>query len=946
MAVAVMGAVPTYAQVCKETTATSTTGAANLTCDMRYRDSVITCDAPNSGDILGTRPSCPPKPMQMISTPKLSYVADYTPYLYIFPRDPKDPSLPYSGPYATGTPGDASTVFKMFGNSSPNAKRLAGCTAQIHTPSDPTSNEDWAKLVRLQIDNCTNQYILRRSTDVFQGEMPNRLITVDDPTVGAKRVDLQSECQPLKMVKAGDDDYNPTDYLKVAWIKALQDANYRKSTPPQTKCVPCTISNIGPYVSEDYQPPCDHEPHLPCAAPLNQGLTLDNPMPPPDPFPEVTLSSLDALPYEAILDPTHPFSPRWDFLVNDRDYSNPSARWYNARADSHFAALAAIYLMLQDYMSDSTNAVFCAGVKKAKDGSDSKTKADKEVRVDVLSFRQGAFESTLGRRVVFNEVCYNHRAQYTSGQDGYVLPYKSVVPVAFGSFCNTITAVNPYTYPYVYGRDFDCWSDCFGLSGKADGENKKAPCATSYVEKDLKIKRIPGALNAFESKANCGNSMAQACADLRKPFAPLNKLKMRYHNPDDSGDSDHKNMVLKSDMPVITDGALEGTTFGEYFGNHMPYPRLWDTGKSLQKTASNDPQPPTDTTGQYTAIVGVGREAAAQVASDNAPKVDGKSRADIFTDQRCKTMGYGGYIADLASMSVGRAYRRGISSFAGVNVDWPDPMTSWTEMKFYQANTARKNGLSCLARYEKVFKPGSAENMVLMATGAPWDKGYVSKCTRGSGGEMTNCQTMTVKQYRDAGSPTGDATYTYIPDKLSDGVPNSWRGYMSTFDLSTKFPVFGGSVPALVYGLSNAQVGDIITLPFGLEFGFAVPGYDKIGLAKVALVVETNLPSTPSGTCTGGCYVRVLEPDNGKWPDICGTTDTAGEMKSRYYYMPNQLPQDVRDEYARIGQETVNCKETKLSQCEMSDWNNMILYRIRYDQRSGCKDDEKASKCK
>jgi hypothetical protein len=109
------------------------------------------------------------------------------------------------------------------------------------------------------------------------------------------------------------------------------------------------------------------------------------------------------------------------------------------------------------------------------------------------------------------------------------------------------------------------------------------------------------------------------------------------------------------------------------------------------------------------------------------------------------------------------------------------------------------------------------------------------------------------------------------------------------------------------------------------------------------------LPNNTDNKCTedgDSCYIRVLEPDNGKWPDICGTTDTWGEMKSRYYYMPGKLPQEARDEYARIGQSSVNCKETKLSRCEMTDWDGIPLYRIRYDERSGCKDDEKSSKCK
>lgn len=940
-------AAPSHAQVCLESTTQLMGAPANLLCDMKYRDSLITCDSPNPNDVFGTRPACPAKPMPMISTPQLSYISDYTPYLYIFPKDAKDPTLPYAGKFASGTPGDASRTFQLFGNSAPGTKRIAGCTTQIHAPSDPSDNKEWAQLIRLQIDNCTNQYILQRATEIFQGEMPNRLVTIDDPAAGPKRIDLKSECQPLTMRKATDKDYDPTVYLQAAWTKTMQDPGYRKSTPSQTKCVPCTISNLGSFSPENSQPPCDHEPHLPCSGIGSQGLKLDNTKAPPNPFPDVPLSALDALQYEAILDPTHPFSPRWDYVLNDRDYSNPAARWFGM-SGNQFAVAIAAYGLMKTYMSTSDNAVFCAGMKKSK-STDTKKKANDEVRVDVLEFRRNPFEAALGRRVAFNAACYQYKGQFKSGAHGWALPYNGP-PVLFTSFCNSITGWS-WFYPFLYGRDYDCW-DCFGLSGKVDDENQHPPCTTNYVGSDLSIKYIPGAFNGFNSEANCGDSMKKVCADLRKPFAPLNKLKMRYHNPEDKDDPQGKNIVLKGDlidpttMKPFKDGALEGFTFREYFGNHMPYPRLWDTGKSLQKTDSGDPQPPLDTTGQFTAIVGVGREAAAKSASDNAPKVDGKSRADIFTDQRCKTMGYGGYAYDLLASAAGRDYRRGFADFAGLKVDWPDPMTSWTEMKLYQTRTERSVGLSCIARYEKVFKPLSTENMMLMKTGAEWQKGYISKCTRGPGGKVTNCTQMSMKQYDEAGNPKADSTTIYIPDLLLDGIPNQWRGYMGTLDLNSKFPVFGSGTPAIVTGLNNAEVGDIVLLPFGPEFGYAALGGDKVGLAKLAMVVETHLPDDGSTTCVGGCYIRVLEPDNGKWPDICGTTDTWGMQISRYYYMPGQLPQEATDEYAKIGLESANCKETKISRCEMNDWDSMNLYRIRYDNRTGCKDDEKASKCK
>lgn len=257
-------------------------------------------------------------------------------------------------------------------------------------------------------------------------------------------------------------------------------------------------------------------------------------------------------------------------------------------------------------------------------------------------------------------------------------------------FCFQITGFS-FWYPWVYAKDFDCW-ECYGLDGKVDDESQHPPCTHNYVGEDLKMKKLPGGLNGFSREAKCGKKMTAVCADLRKPFTPLNKLKMRYHNPNDKDDTDGKNIVLK-------DGELEGLSFNDYFDNRMPYPRIWDLGQSLQKTPNaGDNQPPLDTTGQFTSIVGVGREAAAESAAGTRKDANGIKITDKYTDQRCKTMGWNGVPnpLNLANLPI---------KFGGLSVYPPDPMTSWTELKLYQARTARNVGLSCIARYEKVFKP-------------------------------------------------------------------------------------------------------------------------------------------------------------------------------------------------------------------------------------------------
>jgi hypothetical protein len=115
----------------------------------------------------------------------------------------------------------------------------------------------------------------------------------------------------------------------------------------------------------------------------------------------------------------------------------------------------------------------------------------------------------------------------------------------------------------------------------------------------------------------------------------------------------------------------------------------------------------------------------------------------------------------------------------------------------------------------------------------------------------------------------------------------------------------------------------------------------------MAFVVETHLGTGPNKTdceTKKNCYIRVLEPDNGKWPDVCGTTDTWGEMKSRYYFKPGHIPTNAAAEFSRIST-TKDCEETKLSHCEMSAWNSLSLYRPRNDVRKGCQHKDKAIDC-
>ncbi len=928
------------AQVCHEPNSPPA-GKANMDCDMSYRSQVVSCDKVNPAsttEIVGTRPSCPPKPMPMIDTPKKSYMTGYSPYLWQYPRDASDQGLPYSGTYGLGTPGDSSRTFQLFGNTAPGTKRLASCTTQIKLPSNPTSQQDWARLIRLQADNCANQYLLYSAmypaqkgtalTPSLYAPQPgnSQILSGDDPTRPGLPLTLDTECQPLNVYRVPSNEYSASTYIAAAWKKLLQDPTYRKTTSA-VKCTPCVglLSSLGL--------PCDHEPHLPC------GITLDHPMPPPNeletppkPFPEVLLSTISTVKFEDINDPTHPFSPRWDYLLNDRDYSNIS---FTSLGSFSTTALA-IQGSLAIYMNPLKNSVFCAGVRNSTE-TDPQKKDDDEVKVDVLTFRQKTFEDALTKRAGYNAACYLDQfvprpliAYDLAGWAETLVTYCYQV-----KWTGSIPLLMPP--PYFMFTFEDCWK-CFKLSGQVDDEGPAPqngqpynnghhpPCTTTYLGQDLTIDSNwrPGGLNGNKRPANCGTPMPLICKNLRAPYTNLNKLKMRYHNPNDPDDTNGDNVVLK-------DGALEGMTFKEYFGNHMPYPIIWDLGQSLQRTETHDAndQPANDTTGQYTAIVGVGREAAAKVASDAAPAdSNGVKAADKYTDQRCKTMGWG-----LPA------------TFAGVSITLPDPVTSWTELKLYEAHTMNKVGLSCIARYEKVFKPGAAENMMLNISGGEIQQPTVSKCTRQPHGRTSNCTYMTWPQYVAAGSPPDDASTVYLKQLNQVALPLGWRGYLSAADSNNKFPNFGGAAGGgTVGGLDNAQPGDIILMPNGPGNNAAAPG-----LAKMAYVIEAHTSKTTSNTTNGdcetskSCFVRVFEPDDGKWPDICGTTDTWGQMKTRYYFKPGELPPEASAEYTKI-HSIGTCEETKISHCEQTAWSSLQLYRPSQDVRTGC-DKSNATQC-
>jgi hypothetical protein len=614
----------------------------------------------------------------------------------------------------------------------------------------------------------------------------------------------------------------------------------------------------------------DPDPRLP------QGTIIVNELPPPPNFPDITLNTLAASPFEEILDPSHPFSPRWHFHANDRDY---------------FSVWGA------GYSKNTTDNVYCAGDAK-----------ENKIPVDILEFRRKRIEQGenmlydgMWQRVMFNDLCYKNAGLMKNPCFTLVTKWKGVLPIP-------------------KKKGLPCWA-CFDLKGKTDNP----PCATRYNQEKDKLKMvsfakylpsgtIPGTIPLVENHAYLGRftpvnadpkylaglqagyliqgkllqekeplcgtvrmgckaacsianlpaktTAAKLCSDLRRPYPTMNKLKMRFHKQGDPRDE-------------LPSGVPEGLTHKDYFKNHMPYPLRWDTGTQITETTLSKlpatgtiEQPPMDTLGQYTAVVGVGREAILEYP-DN-PEDDPKL---LRKDERCLIGGWGD------NVSVGN-----------IEVKTPDPVASWTELKLYQLRTMRTYHQVCLGRYDKLFKIGGTEDHALALAGGTYYE--INKSCEISPNAINTASGTSTPEMEP--NPIDNSAYNQsirelydqsVPvRKLHRNWPRAWRGYISdpgSVSASHTFPRFGGGGGNIVKGMNKAKPGDIILMPEGSS-------KDKRGLARLAYVNRVSLG--PDCNKKGGCFVNVLERDFGKFPDICGNTDAWGIEANRNLYKPAKCP--------------------------------------------------------
>jgi hypothetical protein len=620
----------------------------------------------------------------------------------------------------------------------PTATMQAGCAPELMVgpsgggeadPMDPV----W---MRKELDNCTNQYILQHSRFIRD---------VDDPSGNYFGTDV-GLCQPFRLevppTRHELYEYLPTEYIGVAWVKLLMDESYQlrgalNSAEPHyqndtkveiTKQIPIPANNFGLITIEDLT---ENE----------NGVNLH---------------------VEKIADPSHPFSPRWDYEVTDRSFS----------------PLTTIY------GGNPTDATKCAD----------------DFQIDLLHFRKDYFETWMMTKIAFNIAC----------------------------FLDPTTPIN-------------CWR-FFRCSGD------EPCCATDYDGRN----KVPSLL--------CGPSVRDICNYAGRPLSGINTLKMRE--------------ATEENFP---NGVPEGYKFSDYFGDHRPYMRCWDTNAEcgqdrhiFQKDGEDYLYNHDSTVGSEYAIMGAGRE------GENCAIGGGK----------------------------------------GIDVANPDPISSWSELKLYYVRSMRM-GIKCIGQEPKLFKNLGTEEFILNRVGVTLHKARPT----GSNYDGRNTQAQ--------------ETAAVIPYFW----PLGWRGYVSDPDEAKRFPQLFDDVSFEAQGLDMAAPGDVLVFDQDVVMSGAEGTWRNPYVAMVENVYNSFSRETEYTTVMAEDYdfVKAVAHNHGKYVDACGNTDDMG-MGEIFTMFKNALPPPYPTLLAETGTEgedyTITCDDPRLSACVEPLWGEIKRFKIKGNLRN------------
>ncbi len=401
------------------------------------------------------------------------------------------------------------------------------------------------------------------------------------------------------------------------------------------------------------------------------------------------------------------------------------------------------------------------------------------------------------------------------------------------------------------------------------------------AEKDANI----GESKIDEAKDCVDKDIDEICHDAAKPVYGLNFMKLRPRMEGmKTGDKSWTNIRganAEKDPPTPYH-------FRTYFKeDHRPYMRWWDTGKeAFQGKNAAKPDYFCDF-GANDTYFGVGRE---------FNSIHGRSA------QICAYMGGGG-IGDTGNGNT-KCFK-----MQDWKKDHPDMAgTEWAELKMYQANCFRANGLNCLCQYEKIFKQESSEDAVLAALG-------------------TTIQTT---------------SYTNIPGTnktqetpVNISFPLGWRGYASSPKNGQQFPYLYGNTNGSVItgGLDLAQEGDVIIWPTG-----------RGTLPRVGRITQVDNAQTYGGDIKKSVLAKanpiyngsviMVDKNNGLLPDICGNTSLLNQGEPRTLYKAaasgkpyDSLPPDIKDRITQQVSATYYCEDPMLGSCIEKDWDKLIIFR-------------------
>lgn len=223
--------------------------------------------------------------------------------------------------------------------------------------------------------------------------------------------------------------------------------------------------------------------------------------------------------------------------------------------------------------------------------------------------------------------------------------------------------------------------------------------------------------------------------------------------------------------------------YSSIVGYNMPYMRWWDTGVSAGNRLHGGSF--VNTLGGFDTLLGVGREER------------DKKTAELMGLRSTR----------LCATDAGRLGQEQPSQMGRVG--------GWAELKAHQMWSIRRNNLFCLARYEKVFKPGSAENLVHAKAGA----GYSSMQSRqwpwslGWRGYATDSHDVARAEH-----PPQKWQFPFFPETYNPTSGKDYNGQTVDIDGNPISAIIADGTPPLdpldtsPRGLDHALPGDIITI--------------------------------------------------------------------------------------------------------------------------------------